>query len=88
MYHMRSRAARHAGAPRAAHRPASVSGSALSHCLKSAARAVVSVMREVRSSKNVRNNVKKLKALFEIAQGTSYQEYVERQLDHEVDKLR
>ncbi len=53
-----------------------------------AARAVVAYMREVRGSKNVLKNVKKLKALFKIAQGTSYQGYVERQLEREMDKQR
>ncbi len=53
-----------------------------------AARAMLTVMREVRGSKNVRRNVKKLKALFKMAEGTSYQEYVERQLEVEMDKER
>ena len=53
-----------------------------------AARAVVAFMREVRSIKDVRKKVKKLTALLKIAQGTSFQEYVERQLERETDKQR
>lgn len=53
-----------------------------------AARAVLSVMREVRSSRNVRGNVKKLKALFKIARGTSFEGLARRQLDREMDKER
>ncbi len=53
-----------------------------------AARAVLPVILKVRSSKNVRSNVKKLKALFEIARGTSFEGLVKRQLDSELDKQR